>query len=540
MNISNQISRFFVLMLLISLAGCIKSGDFDFNKVKDIEWNPKLAIPLVSSNLTIMDLIKQVGDSSYFVIDDQGFVTLVYKDRLFSVNPNTIYTIPPASMSISHTITESEATNFNTFDTLTIFYEHDIKLVPGDTTRVDSLILNKGDLTFTISGTVNINGSISLTIPNATKNGIPLNITYSPLTEGTKSIDLSGYKFDLTKVAGNTSTIRINAALTISNSPGGSINAGDIATLDVGLQNESIKLLSGYLGRFKLIQNQKITNINLFNKSISVGRFVLTNPYFLFTFHNSIGLPVNIKFTEIKGESNETGETINLVGNPGIPNPVIISSPHINDADPVKVSTVGFDNAGTNNAISDLLNLLKPGKFIYSFYSITNPNGEQGENYLRDSSRLDVDVELGLPLQGLVKNFAIQDTFDFKFNNIDEVESMLIRTIIDNEFPVDASMQVYFTDSNYGRLDSLVNSTDLVIIPAAQVDLNTGKLTSSTKKISDFSYSRDRINKIVSAEKILVKAVLNTSGSATQNIKIYNTYSLKVKLATQVEIKKQL
>lgn len=540
MNYLKLVSCFLVLTLLIPAAGCIKSGDFDFDKVKDIEWNPNLAIPLVSSNLTIMDLIKQVGDSSYFVIDNDGFVTLVYKDKLFSVNPNSMYTIPPVSYSNSHTITESEVTNLSTFDTLTVFYQQDIKLIPADTTRLDSLIFSKGDLTFTISGTANVNGSITLRLPDATKNGVPLEIAFTPFEAGVNTINLSGYKFDLTKVPGKTSTIRLNAALTIANTPPGSVTAGDVVNFNVTLHNEGIKLLSGYLGRFTLINSEKLTNINLFSKSISVGKFVLVNPYFHFTFHNSIGLPVNIRFTEIKGVSNETGESINLVGNPGIPDPIIISSPLISDPDPVKVSSLYIDNEGTDNAISDLLNLLKPGKFIYSFYSQTNPYGEQSENYLRDSSKLEVDVELGLPLHGFVKNFALQDTFDFKFNNIDEVESLKIRTIIDNEFPIDASMQVYFTDANFNRLDSLVNSNDLVIIPAATVDLITGELTHSNPKTSDFNYSRDRINKIVSAKKILVRASLNTSGSETQNIKIYNTYNFKVKLAAQAEIKKKL
>ena len=541
MKYTKQLSRFLVLILLIPLAGCIKSGDFD--KFKDIEWNPNLAIPLVSSDLTIMDMIKQVKDSSYFDIDNQGFVTLVYKDKLFSVNPNSMFIIPPASFDESHTFTAPEAAVINTVGSLTIPFQQDIALTPADTIRIDSLVYGKGDLSLTISGTVGKNdGSVEISIPEARKNGLPLTASF-PLENGLYTIDLSGYNFNLTKVAGKPSNFRLNGSITVSNLPAGSISAGKDITFSFAQHTSGIKVLYGYLGRFSLISDQTATEINLFTNSISVGNFKLVNPYFIFTFHNSIGVPVDLRFTEITGKNNESGQSINLIPNDGIPDPFSVSSPLYTDIDPVKVTTVRIDNLETNGAISNLVDLLQPGKLIYGFQSKTNPNNEQSVNFLRESSKLDLDVEFGLPLYGLVKDFAVQDTFDFKFENINEAESMLLRTIIDNEFPIDAKMQVYFTDKNFIRLDSLVTSVlpaDQVIIPAAQVDLNTGILIKATNKISDFSYSKAKINKILNAKNILIKAVLNTSGSSTQNVKIYNTYHLKVKLAAQVEIKKKL
>ena len=91
MSPTKLFSRLLIILLLVPLASCIKSEDFDFDKLKEIEWNPTLAVPLVSSDLSIMDMIKQPGDSSNFTVDGQGFVTLVYKDRLYSINPMELY-----------------------------------------------------------------------------------------------------------------------------------------------------------------------------------------------------------------------------------------------------------------------------------------------------------------------------------------------------------------------------------------------------------------------------------------------------------------
>ena len=544
MNYKKQVSIIFFLMLLIALSSCMKSGDFDFNKMKSVEWNPKMAVPLVSSSLTIMDLIKQTGTSSSFVVDQKGFVTLVYKDRLYYINPASMIRIPTTSFVISHTFTALEAAAISSAGKLTIPFQTDIKLTPADSIRIDSMICSKGDLTLTITGTVNNTGSIALSIPEAKKNGLPLNATFTPLANGTNAIDLNGYKYDLTKVAGKPSTLRLNATITITNMPAGSITAGKVINFNFLQHIESVKVLSGYFGRFFLISDKKTEYLNIFNNAFTQGQFSLVDPYLKFTFSNSIGVPVQLRFSELRGTNTTTGQSLNLFGNPGLPNPINLASPaYIAIAGSpagisTNINTYTVTNTGTGGALNKFLNI-KPNNIAYNFYSLTNPGGNISENFVRDSSKLIVDVEVGLPLYGYAKNLAIQDTLDFKLDKISDAQSMLIRTIIDNGFPLEARMQVYFTDANYIRLDSLITS-DPFIIPAAQITLATGELLSSSKKTSDFTFSRERINKITGTKKILVKALLNTAGTATQNIKIFSTYQLKVKLALQAEIKTKL
>ena len=187
MSPTKSLSRFLIMLLLIPLASCIKSEDFNFDKLQKIEWNPKLAVPLVSSDLSIMDMIKQTGDSSNFVIDNQGFVTLVYKDRLFSINPMADITIPSTSFSFSHTFTAMEATAIEGGTPFSLPISQEIKLTPADSIRIDSLIYSKGDLTMTIGGNVTNNGSIVLNIPSAKKNGVALNLSVTPLANGVKN-----------------------------------------------------------------------------------------------------------------------------------------------------------------------------------------------------------------------------------------------------------------------------------------------------------------------------------------------------------------
>lgn len=539
MSPTKSLSRFLIMLLLIPLASCIKSEDFDFNKLAELEWNPTLAVPLVSSELSMMDMIKQTGDSSNFVIDNQGFVTLVYKDRLFSINPMADFKIPSSNTTYSRNFSPAESLLLESGNLPPITIPLEIKITPADTVRIDSLIYAKGILALTASGTVTNSGSISIEIPEAKKGTSTLKLGLNSFNSS-QSLDLSGYKFDLTKVSGKESTILVNVTITLNKTPNVLIS-GKTLSINITQNTESIKSVAGYLGRFYLLNEKKTEIINLFNNAFSVGKFALVNPYFIFTFQNSIGLPVSMNFAEITGKSNIDGSSLNIAGKPGIPSNFTIGVPTY--LEPIKTTQLRIEGVDAGKEISNLLNTLKLGTLTYNINSLTNPdgktpNGIPAVNFLRDDSKLDIDVEFGLPLNGLVENFAIQDTFDFKFDNIEDVESLLLRTIFDNGFPLEAKMQVTFTDANFTPLDVLVTG-DPIIIPAAQV--SQGKVTIPTSKTTDFTYNKARIKKITGAEKILVKAILNTTGASTgTNIKIYDTYKMKVRLAAQAEIKQKI
>jgi hypothetical protein len=529
-NVANFASA--LILLLIPLSGCIKSEDFDFSKMEDIEWNPNLAVPLVSSNLTIMDIIKQTGDSSNFVVDNNNFVTLVYKDRLFSVRPMESFAIPQQSFVLSHTFTTLEANTLQS-SPISISFQQDITLTPADTIRIDSLTYTLGSMNISVSAPFTNSGSFTFSMADAKKGGTSLQGGINPIASGTSVVDLSGYTFNLTKVSGKPSTIRLNATLALNSDQ--NIHAGDNISFSFVQSSGNVKVASGYFGRFYLFSGTQKEYINLFNNAFSTGEFDLVNPYFNFTFTNSLGLPIRLGIGELKGTSSSSGQSLDLAGNSGIPNPIAITSPAYNDINQNMVTTLRVDNTATGGAISTFINLLKPGTIEYMFNAMTNPNGAVSENFLRDSSRFNIDVEFGLPLYGKVANFAVQDTFDFTVDNIDQVQQLLIRSDIINEFPMDAKMQIFFTDDSYHVLDSLVTD-NTVIVQAGDVNLTTGAVTKATEKISTFNYDKARINKIVGAEKILVKAVMNTSNSTSQNVKIYSNYRLQVKLAVQAQL----
>ena len=144
-------------------------------------------------------------------------------------------------------------------------------------------------------------------------------------------------------------------------------------------------------------------------------------------------------------------------------------------------------------------------------------------------------MEVKLPLYGTAKDFLLRDTVNFSYSNLSNVESLMIRTTLENGFPIDTKFQVYFTDENFNVLDSLVNG-DQLLMPSAIVNPVTGKVISSTTKSTDHTLDRARILKIMNAKKLILKAGASSANNSTTNVKIYSNYKFNVNIGAIAKV----
>jgi hypothetical protein len=172
---------------------------------------------------------------------------------------------------------------------------------------------------------------------------------------------------------------------------------------------------------------------------------------------------------------------------------------------------------------------------VTDFDATINPNGGNPTNEALGSGRFTVEKQIELPLKGLAFNFFVQDTFDFSFGpDADKIKSALIRIATINSFPVDAKLQLFFTDNSFNVLDSLIYSGDQKIISAASVDA-TGKSNSTTTKTNDYPMESSRFLKLKNGTKIILRANIATSDNGGKAIRIYSTDFLDIKLGMQVK-----
>jgi len=144
-------------------------------------------------------------------------------------------------------------------------------------------------------------------------------------------------------------------------------------------------------------------------------------------------------------------------------------------------------------------------------------------------------MEVKLPLYGTATDFLLRDTVNFNYANMQNVQSLTIRTSITNGFPLEALWQIYFTDENYTCLDSLVTSNPITM-PSATVDGVTGRVVSPSISTTDNTLDRAHILKIMNAKKLIIKAVASSTNHGGQNVKIFSDYTFDVTLGAIAKV----
>ncbi len=526
-------------IIISTLQSCIKDN-FDFNKLAKTEWNPNIAVPLVYSSLTIQDILTKEDKKGIISVGSDNFCTLIYKGNLFSLIASDLIKIPDQSPApYSASLTPVQITAFSSTGTITVPYSQTITFVSGTTPptpKVDSMIFKAGNISISLNSSYKYSGQIVITIPSAKKNGVifsktmPLTYSGGPVTSSA-NYDLTGYSFDMTMGGTTFNQFVVKYVVTLTGS-GTPPLPSDKVTITESLTNMKFDKIFGDIGQVALSPDKDTVAISIFKNAIGSGSFTLVDPSVKISISNSYGVPIGASMAQLDGYNPGVG-TYPITG---APNPLPINSPTFGQIG--QSLTTSFTLDKTNSNIVTVVNNT-PKNLIYKINSQSNPSGPTNKNFVIDSSKFKVDMELYLPLYGTAKDFVLIDTIPFKLDQTisSDVESALLRTYNSNGFPIDVLIQVYFVDSLYTKLDSLVVPNQL-ILKSANVNAS-GVVTSPTEKIYDAVVTNTRLQKIKKSKYMLIKAIANTTYGGT-NVKIYSTYKLDVKMGLQVQIKKKI
>lgn len=529
-----------VLLMLALLAGCVKD-EFDYKKLKDSQINPEIAVPLVYSSLTFADILGQHPNST-ITVDSNHFCTLVYKGKLFSLRADELIEVPSQSAYQTYALTGTQINTLTTIGTISFSAMQAITVSNAANVTIDSMEFKSGTLDIAINSEFLQNGQLQITIPSLKKNGItasqtvPINYNNGvPFNVGNPgspvaSFDLTGYKADLTNGGTTINQLKLNYTITLTQ-PGAAPTTATSLFVNCNINQPEFKNLFGYFGQMQLAPDVDSLELSVFNNAFGMGSFTVVNPQMIFSIENSFGLPVRANITRFDAYNSNNGNF--TLSNLGIPNPLPVNSPTVNQiGQSMSTSfTLTRQNSDVYNIVSQ-----KPQMLIYKIDALSNPSGTQQTNFVIDSSMLALNLEVDLPMYGTANDFAVQDTFDFKFDNIDKVESMLIHSNVTNGFPIDVEMQIYFTDENFNLLDSLFIPGQ-VILPAALVNIATGYVINSSSKTTDVDMTPLKISHLNTTKKMLVRATATTLNNGTTNIKIYDFYKLNVTIGAKAKMK---
>jgi hypothetical protein len=521
-----------LLPALLLTQACLKD---DFDKLKQPTWRPIVAFPLINSTLTIKDIVNKFDSGGLVSEGPDKFLTIIYKGFLSTDPAESLLVIPSQSASKAFTMGPVQITQLAGSGTYDTTITATVNFTLTDTAQHLNLVkLKRGNLHIHITNSFQHPATVIITVPSLKKNSIAFTKTYPvtaapPPADIMDDVDLSGYEMDLTLSGSSYNKLPVDARITLTNS-GAPVNPGDQFTFDFQFDNLGFSYIEGYLGQLPFALPEDTIDANFFRNTLG-GSIAFEDPRFRVALKNSYGLPIEINFNKMTARSSATGSTMNLTA-PFIPGPVTVNAPNFSQVGQYAITNLSMDKSNSNVKTVMTIN---PDEMIYLVGVKSNPAGNTGNNFILDTSRIDMDFELELPLYGTVNDLVVQDTLRLDLPTMDEIESMLVKINTDNGFPMDADLQIYFTDSLYSVTDSLID-VGASIIQSAPVDAN-GIVTAPYRATSVITLSGARMNNMKKGKFMIVKAVLETTAGGSLPVKIYSDYNLDVKLSIKANLK---
>jgi len=535
---------FLLLSFVIALTwttSCYKDK-LDFSKLStNIDWNPNFAVPAVHSSLTIRDVLRDYDTTNLFVEDQTGFLRLIYHKQVFSLPASDYVTLPDQSFSDNFTGTDFIAQDFPATSPATVTKNYTQLMVlqlPSDS--FDSLVFKNGTFSIDVSSTFLHTGLLTVTFPTIRKNNLPysktvnINTSTGTFTYNQSFYDLADYSANFT----NPNQLPVSLSLTLVNS-GNPVLASDQVSVNMSINTLQYKIIYGNIGQRNIPIQEDTVNVEIFNNTLQ-GSVYFMDPKFRLFVSNSFGVPFSATFSDFKIYSSVSNQYVPYPFPPAYDSLLIAAPTTVGQQllpDSIILNTTTFPDITT--IVSE-----NPRYVHVTTNAQSNPTGSTQYNFIQDTSRLAVDLEVELPLWGRASWWILQDTLDFNFSDyykdstidLHNVEWVKFRLNILNGMPTEASVQIYLTDTLYNIIDSIFTPPNDTII-ASGILGGTGKVIAPTRKTSDVIYTNSRLANLHNVKKALVRGYVHTTNKGATIVRFYSEYAIDVKMGVQVQAK---
>lgn len=526
---------FFLLAAGFIAVSCIKE-EIDLDKISDkMYWNPKVGIPVAYSSLTLEDLIESIDSEQMIKSDSTKFLTLVYSNRILSNTAASIMKFGDQQFGEAIFASQLGIPAIPTQNPIIFTKPNSYPFTMSHGEIIDSLLIKTGILSFNIASTYKHQGKLIIEIPQLKKNNKAfkdsVNITKSDGTFSTvTNFNVAGYKLALEHPNVTDNKMSFNYTVKLINS-GSGITAGDRIGITIDFTNIAFSSLFGYLGNRQLINTLSEFSFPIFG-DVSQPNLKFANPSIKIRSRSSFGLPANVELYNV--------EAINTKDNKIIPVTFSTGTNPFNIKFPKTIGGYANDSVIFNKNTTNLFSALEigPNKIKYGIRSFANPAGKT-LNYVTDSSKLNVDLDVELPLDLGCSKVEFKDTMDLDLSDVedleDKVKSLLLRTSFENGMPIDLNLQVYFLTETYQHVDTLFAAGSDNTMKSGELN-QAGKVIKPTRKILDSQFSKAEIEKLKTVRNAIVKASIATTGGGTTYVKFYSNYTLKVTFGVQTEL----
>ena len=503
------------LSILLSLLAClILFGCTDVEELELGEFTAEYAIPLFTSDLSLNDVISNRVGNTELSVDTDGQLTLNYEGSLLRRSASDIFNFTAQFLPIEVT------------DTVFVVSNDDFE-IPGSI-EIDFLNLKSGDISFQYSSDIPEDVVVNVEIPEFVLNGetykTTIRGTYDgnlPVTGNLLGDNLAGYQIQ----GGDTLiTIKYEAILP----DGEKIILPNFLVILTRLEYEYAE---GFLGNDIYDIGSDTIEIDFFD-NWDQGVVNFEDPKIKLTAFNSFGFPLDANFFGID-VIGIGGEKLSLESE-AIEDGVGVNFPTLEQVGETIRTDFSFNRNNSN--IIDIL-AVGPAAVEYELDGEPNPNDDQsGRGFMTDSSFIEVQLEVELPLNGYTFGFALRDTFDIDLTGNENVKAAEFKLITESAIPLGLKVEIAFADENFNVLETIDPDGDNQFIGAAPVDANGVVNGVSVKETID-SFDATRFERIRNAKKILLRTEFSTTNSSVpQLVKFNANQSVKSRMGLKLEV----
>nr|WKN34342.1 hypothetical protein K4G66_18345 [Tunicatimonas sp. TK19036] len=523
------------LVGVLGMSGCLPDEDFSDVTIKTP--SPKVALPLFNTTITVENMLKADKESGALRKNPDQSYSLLYQNSIQS-EPLKDYFPALSDQEFSESFSLGiDAPFFNMTDAPPVAFEGTIPFALDDF-DVYTIESSDGVMNLQFDSDYEHDLSIEATFPNIiTPQGDTLVLNfYLPAWGSTGNSqwedNLANYQINLS--SGNVE-FRLEVKITGSGQP---ISANEKIDFQFSINDLDFNYLSGNFNNIQIPIKADTMAIQALSGVIDGNLAV--NPILSLDFTNSFGAPISPDFSKLYIKHTK-GSSVRLKDAPGyeffdgnyqLPYPKERSEVTASDSHDINDQTSNIDDAFASI----------PSGFIYNFGFLLN-SGENDTTFITSDSQIGVDMGLELPLEAGF-NLTLQDSIEVSFDELEDVKELKLLIKTENDFPIDANLQVYFLNEKgevikdgAGDAIKLFDQEDKFLVAAELVNSSTGEtLPANVDLPITATINQDKFEKIREATHFLVRANLNSMSDEDRNrIRLYSFYSIRFSIATQIQ-----
>ena len=487
------------LLLMAGLSACFPDR---FEVAPPEKWDPAFGVPLLQATFSVDDLLEELNEGNLVQSGAGNRLTIVYQKRLQTV-PEFEIELPPL---IPITIAEKEQA---------VAYEQ-----PG-IPRFELIRLKSGQFQYAVLNPHPDAVEFTLIFSNLRFGGGSLTVsaTLPPAdgntpSETTGAVDLSGYEAILDEDIATTYT----AYQVPNNTP------VELPPFLVTVDAIDYTYAQGYFGQFPIELPGDSLAFGLLD-DWEEGMLEFLEPSIALTFYNTMGVPMELRADVFDLHTFQNG--IVPLDNPLLNEGLLFAFPGIEEIGQAKTTTLVL-NAGNSNIVDAVSGI--PYQLDYALGAVANPNDNPFvTNHLTDSIRLDIDVEVEIPLYLRAEGFQIRDTFEVDLSDFEDLERLGFKMIAENGFPLELGLQLQFLDESQAVFDSLFQEGPQLI--AAGEQRANGTVADSRLTTFEREMQGGQLKEVLSrTAHAKIIATLASPNGGQDAARLLDTYTLGVRL----------